>query len=87
MDPTEKATRDAPDPRTPQERFKDAMEDAVMAVEELVKDGREDRAAGLAVGIDLGVSAAFLFSLSSRDYENATRVIRAGIAHAFREDD
>ncbi len=64
-----------------------AMEDAVRAVEELHSQGREDRAAGLAVGVDLGTSAAFLFALDDRNYRDATAVIRGCIANALREGD
>ena len=73
--------------QTAQDEYAAAMADAVRAVEELVRQGRDDRAAGLACGVDLGVSAAFLFALGDENYRDAVNVIRAGIAHAFREDD
>jgi Ethanolamine utilization protein EutJ (predicted chaperonin) len=70
-----------------QDEYAAAMQDAVRAVEELVRQGRQDRAAGLAVGVDLGTSAAFLFALGDQNYRDATRVIRGCIDIAFREDD
>lgn len=70
-----------------QKRLHAAMMDAVNVAIELKDAGREDRVAGLAVGIDLGVSACFLFSVTERDYDQATKMVRQAITHATREEE
>lgn len=67
--------------------YRDAIADANAAIKRLSEAGHEDRAAGLYVAADIGVSACFLFSITDQDYERATEVIRGAIAHAEREGD
>ena len=81
MDPMKHPLQEA------QDEYAAAMQDAVRACEELTRQGREDRVAGLVVGVDLGTSAAFLFALGDQNYRDATAVIRGCIANAFREED
>lgn len=67
------------------EEYIEAMRDVVETAERLQGEGRDDRAAGLAVAVDLGTSAAFLFDLSQLAYTNATKLCRQAIAVATRE--
>lgn len=69
-----------------QERFRAAMLDAKAAHDQLMSEGREDRAAGLEVGVDIGTSAAFLFMVNDRAYDDAANIVREAIAQATRTE-
>jgi hypothetical protein len=73
-------------PTPAQVRYRDAMIAANETAQLLNEQGRTDRLAGLAVGVDLCTSAAFLFSLTDQDYDNAATSVRASIAHALADE-
>jgi len=67
--------------------FHAAVDDALAAARQLKAEGRENRLAGLVVAVDLGTSAAFMFSVSDEAYEDATNLVRRATERALRDED
>ena len=57
------------------------------AAELLLAAGRTDRAVGVAVAVNIGTGAAFLYDRSDGAYDTATLEIRQAIARATREEE